>query len=376
MTLIARPNLIAIDNSIIGKITEDYFSKDIIKQQKAADFIEKTKIHGYVPLFCFHHIAEILQHENDRVIQNRLSLISKFSQIAWIKPKSKNISIGSIIDIQGLEIQKILESPNISLNELSNAVRKEIICYSSGYDFTAMIEPECLMIKELNLLDIQKGKAIDSISHVRDPDIDNIKLSVLKRSRLKTYEEVNASFNKLNNHYLSNLHERGDKKLENHENVVSEFLLSVSKLGEELYNHEEDSLYLKFIRASGIEEKYISPDWTIGEFGYFSIFVKKLEVISRSFSLNKDSVLQHPLSKFPSWHIWVELDKCIRKEKYASGSNIIDKYLGSFSIYADLLIVDKRIKEYFKQIIRKDNRFSLLRGKIIKCSDYTSLLIT
>lgn len=374
MTLIIKPKLIAIDNSILGKISKDYYCKNLDKQKKAFEFIKNIKQQGLVPIFCFHHIAEILQHENKKVVFNRLSLISKFPQVAWVKSVSQNMSIGSINDIQGTEIQKIVASPDISISELIEAVRNELILYSTGSSFSEMIKPECDVIRGLNLIDTQKSKAVDSISHVRDPNIDNIKLSVLKKSRLKTTDEVQSSFSKLKKQYLSELHERGDKKLKEHNGVVSNFLYSVWECGEELYKQQSNSLYSNFLNAIGIDPKYVNENWTIDELGYFSIFRKKLNVITRSFSLNEDVVLQYPLSTFPSWHIWVELDKRIRKEKYAYGSNIIDKYLGAFSLYADILVVDKRIKEYFKQIIRKDDRFALLKGKVVKSSNYSEIL--
>ncbi|MDP8227057.1 MAG: hypothetical protein P9L89_05405 [Candidatus Celaenobacter polaris] len=373
MKLITRPILIAIDNSILGKISKDYYSKNFVKQQKAVEFIENVKVQGYLPIFCFHHIGEILQHENENVVFERLSIIRKFPQVAWVKSVSQNLSVGSIIDIHGTEIQKISQSPDITLYELIDFVRSELVSYSTGSDFIEMIEPECYAIQQLNLLDIQKGKAVNSISHVRDPEPDKIKLSVLKTSRLKTQNEVSGSFEHLRNHYLSELEKRGDKKLRDREGAVLNFLQSVCECGKELYKQPRGSLYKNFLNAFGVDEKHVDENWTIGELGYFATFMKKLLVISRTFHLEEDAVLKLPLSKYPSWHIWVELDKCIRKEKNAHGSNIIDKYLASFSLYADILVVDKRVKEYFEQIIRREHRFSMLEGKIVKSSDYSKL---
>lgn len=373
MTLIAKPKLIAIDNSILGKVSKDFYSENLENQTKALDFFDNIKLQGLVPLFCFHHIAEILQHENENIVSAKLSLIANFPQVAWVKSISQNLSIGSIIDIQGAEIQKAISSPSISLSELVETVRNELISYSTGSDFIEMIGPECYVIREMNLIDIQRGKAVDSISHVRDPNIDKVKLSVLKKSRLKTNDEVLGSFGVLKNKYLSELHERGDRKLEGHDGIVSNFLHNVWEFGEKLHKQRSNSLYINFLNTLGIDEKYVNENWTVGELGYFAIFKEKLKVISRSFSLNEEDVLKYPLSTFPSWHIWVELDKRIRKEKYAHGSNIIDKYLGAFSLYADILVVDKRIKEYFKQIIRREDKFSVLRGKIIKSSDYSKM---
>lgn len=58
MTLISKPILIAIDNSIIGKVAKDFFSKNVSKRIRANQFIESLVAKGYVPIFCYHHILE------------------------------------------------------------------------------------------------------------------------------------------------------------------------------------------------------------------------------------------------------------------------------------------------------------------------------
>lgn len=374
MTLITKPKLIAIDNSILGKISKDYYSGDLVKQKKAIEFIKNCKTQGYLPVFCFHHIEEILQHENEHVVSKKLSLIKKFPCVAWIKSVSQNFSVGSITDILGIEIQKISQSPDITLPELVEYVRNELVSYSTGSEFIEMIEPECHAIHKFSLLDIEKGKAVASISHVRNPEaIEKMKLSDLKTSQLKNKNEMSGSLNQLGNHYLSELEKRGDKKLRDREGAVSNFLQKVRESVEEVYKQPSGSDYKNFLNAIGVDEKYVDDNWTIGELGYFATFTKKLLVISRTFYLKEDIVLKLPLSKYPSWHIEVELDKCIKKEKNAHGSNIIDKYLASFSLYADILVADKRVKEYFEQIIRREDKLSILKGKIVKLSDYSNL---
>ena len=88
MNLIISPRLIAIDTSILGKVTDDYFSAISTKRKKAKQFVTTIADKGLVPLFCMHHFQEIMQHENDLKVLNRLKFIHKLPQIAWIKPSS------------------------------------------------------------------------------------------------------------------------------------------------------------------------------------------------------------------------------------------------------------------------------------------------
>ena len=131
-----------------------------------------------------------MQHENDLKVLNRLKFIHKLPQIAWIKPSSPDALVGSIIDIQGVEILKIIEQPQSSLDELTSEVRNQIVEYSTGQYLINNIEEALFALRELGTFDTQKSKEIASITHISDPQINNLKLSELHKSQLKSPDEV------------------------------------------------------------------------------------------------------------------------------------------------------------------------------------------
>lgn len=373
MTSIIAPKLIAIDTSILGKVAKDCNNQTQSRRRKALKFLSTITYRGLIPFFCMHHFQEILQHDNDSVAYNRLSLIKRFPQVAWVKPSSTEGLVGSIIDVQGTEISKILNDPGISIETLIAEIRQELISYSSGESFINSIEKELIALRKLNVFSTNKSKAISSISHIRNSNIDNLKLSELHRSQLKSPREVNKSMELLRETLKQELKKRGDRKLENQGETIDQFLKLVIKNGLKMYKPNLDSLYKKFINSSGIEEHEVDENWTFGELGYYAIFREKINVISRSYNFDIKKALKIPQSAIPSWFIWVELDKKTMEEKFAAGSSIIDKYLASLAFYADILIVDKRVKEYFKQITQKYKKFSFIDNHIIKLSKYEDL---
>lgn len=373
MNSIIAPRLIAIDTSILGKVANDYHSQTQSRIKKALKFLSTITDRGLIPFFCMHHFQEILQHDNDLVAYGRLSLIKRFPQVAWVKPSSPDGFVGSIIDVQGTEISKLLNDPDISIETLIREIRQELISYSSGESFINAIEKELLILRKLNVFETNKSKAISSISHVRNSNIDNLKLSELHRSQLKSPNEVNEAMKLLRETLKQELKKRGDRKLENQDETIDQFLNLVIKNGLKMYEPNHDSLYKKFINSSGIEEHEVDENWTVGELEDYAIFKEKIKVIARSFNFDLKKALKIPQSTIPSWFIWVELDKKTREEKFAAGSNIIDKYLASLAFYADILIVDKRVKEYFKQITQKYKKFSFINNHIIKLSKYENL---
>lgn len=373
MNSIIAPRLIAIDTSILGKVAKDYSSQTHGRRKKSLKFLSTIADRGLIPFFCMHHFQEILQHDNDSVVYDRLSLIKRFPQVAWVKPSSPEGLVGSIIDVQGTEISTVINDPDISIEALVAGIRQELISYSSGESFINAIEDELLILRKLNVFETHKSKAISSISHVRNSNIDNLKLSELHRSQLKSPSEVNESMQLLRKTLKQELQTRGDRKLENHDETIDQFLKLVIKDGVKMYEPNQDSLYKKFINSNGLEEHEVDENWTVGELGDYAIFKEKIKVIARSFNFELKKALKIPPSAIPSWFIWVELDKKTRQEKFAAGSNIIDKYLASLAFYADILIVDKRVKEYFKQITQKHKKFSFINNNIVKLSKYENL---
>lgn len=370
MTSIISPKLIAIDTSILGKVAKDYYSKTESRRKEAQRFLLIFEDRGLIPLFCMHHFQELLQHKDDSVANNRLSLIKRFSQVAWIKPSSKDGLVGSIIDVQGTEITKLIKNPNLEIETLIAEIRTELISYSSGESFINSIYDELITLRKMNLFSTGKSKTVSSISHIRNSSIDNMKLSELYRSQLNSPIEFKESMELLRKNYKQQLQRIGDRKLENIDEIIHQFLESVAKQGLKFYEPTQDSLYKKFINSSGIGEHEVDENWTIGQLGDYAIFKEKINIISRSYNFDIEKALKLPQNAIPSWFVWFELVKKTKDEKFASGSNVIDKYLASLAFYSDILIVDKRINEYLKQILKRHKKYSFINDHIMKLSRY------
>ena len=294
MKSIITPKLFAIDTSVLGKVAKDYYSSIQSRRKKASEFLSTISARGLIPFFCLHHIEEILQHDNDTVVSGRLSLIKKFSQVAWVKPSSPEGLVGSIIDIQGTEITLLINDPNISIEKLVSKIRRGLIIYSTGESFINDMKEALLILRGHIFFEKrkQKRKAISSISHVRDSKTDNIKLTVLHESRLKSPNEVEESINLLKRNLTQQLKERGDKKLENYDEYTDQFTEQVVTNGLKMHESNSDSLYKKFLNSHGVEEREVDANWTIGDLGYYATFKEKLKVITRSFNFDFKKAMQ------------------------------------------------------------------------------------
>ena len=306
-------------------------------------------------------------------VNHRLSFIKQFQQVAYIKPSSPERLIGSIIDIQGTEIYTLLNIHDISTKALIAETKRELISYSSGEFFVEDFEDALWTMRELKLFQSRKNREVSSISHLGNLGAENYKLSELHTCQLKTPSEAKNSIKSLRESLTEKLKSRGDKKLQNPGKVADQFFNTVIANGSKMYQSNKDTLYKKFVNSSGLDPDEIDSNWTIGELGNYASFKRKIKIIARTFNFDIKKALNIPPNQIPSWFIWVELDKKIKEEKYATGSNIIDKYLASLAFYADILVVDKRLKEYLKQIFQKNKEYSLISAHIIKLPRYEDM---
>ena len=84
MPPILRPRTVALDTSQWNGITQDMMSSDREKRRQAGHFIVGLIAGGWIPVFAFHHLAELMQHADDDLADKRLMLLRELPHAAWI----------------------------------------------------------------------------------------------------------------------------------------------------------------------------------------------------------------------------------------------------------------------------------------------------
>lgn len=365
------PKLISIDTSIFGEIAKDYYSKDRIKSEVAVGVIGHLIAQGLIPFISFHHVQEILQHESDEVVFERWSLIKKFPTVAWMCSYNDENILGSIFDIHKMEINNLLKNP-LGFEKLFSEFRNKYVKYSSGEDFINKFELVYCEIRDSGMIDIQRSKEIESLSHIRDKCVDKIKLSELLNSKLRSPDEAEVILAQHENQIRDLLDSNGDKKLLNPIAVARAFIQKIKMESNALYS-DNSSLYEAFVKSAGVRLDQVTPETTVGELGYLGIYNSKVKHLIESLGLPESEAVKLSPESQTTWVIWEYLDRAMRYEKRAKGSNMLDKHMSILALYVDIFTVDKRVKEYFRQLARK---YSVLRDcfkNIVKLSHYSDL---
>lgn len=368
----SKSKLISIDTSIFGDIAKDFFSENELLHLKARDTVNHLVINGFIPFITFHHILEILQHDDTDTVLNRWSLFREFPFIAWLRSCDEDAGLGSIVDIHKIEVSLTVDGLGGDVDLLAKTVKDTLVCYTKGDAFVELFQEVYMQIRELGVLNQQRSKEIESISHASDKDIDKIKLSTLFDYQLRSPSDMVTSLKCFERNLCESLQKSGDSKLANPEAVAANFTAKVLHGSIDLFR-KDISLYEAYILSSGVRIEQVSPNTTIGQLGRLSVYNKQLKDILNAMCIPAHFETKVPYKTQITWAIWEHFDAAMKFEKFAHGSNMQDKHMCVFALFTDIFTVDKRVCEYFRQLTRKNKTLNVALGSVVKLSHYTNL---
>ncbi len=114
---------------------------------------------------------------------------------------------------------------------------------------------------------------------------------------------------------------------------------------------------------------------TNDDVGYEGIFVKQQEVIAEQLLQNKEELIARVRKEVvPSWVVWQEVDRRIKKLPKAESGNVNDKHMVGFGPYVDVINVDKRIADALRQASRKHSLLKLIYDRVPKRRGFIGLV--
>jgi len=370
------PRLIALDSSIIGNVARDFYHSNEHNQKKARRFLDYLSLKNLIPLITWHHIEELLQHNDEVIVDNRIRFIESFPMIAWFYSINSPGIVGSILDIQATELSWLIDNPSTPLEVVIQKTKDKLLKFGSGQDLVSIFnydEETWKQIRE-NLAHRQdRRREIASIGHAKFIDMQSNKVSDFRNKRLRKPEETTKALDILEANLERELINHGDKKLSGHKSVAREFINEIKENGLQLC-HAQGNKQEIFLKSFGIDPGEVSSDAALQDIGYTAIYKQKIRILAETFGLNYDLLKAIKEDLCPSWLIWRELDKVLKSAHRASGSDITDKYHSVLALYADILLVDKKFREIFKQVVIRNAVIKKIINKVIKLSDYGNMI--
>lgn len=365
MTKLNEPFLVAVDSFVLNDIAKDYFHNDPKRNKKAEEFLNELYMCGAVPVLTWHHIEEMLAHKNDEVVSKSIAFIRDLPLLAFI---------GSIVEIEYVEIATILQYESTDFAFIISSTQKEIYSFLSGIDFIDPLSSILGTIRQEVLSKTNRDKEIASISRATAlRGHYEYKLSEVKNMKEYTYSKkaTEAILADMKKNLIQELKSNGDKKMVDIEKIADDFFSRI-ELDENLSEVPMIDMIKKNSRATDEEFNKIK---TWEDLECIPIFRTRLKLISNSFPASERSrILNLKEENCPTWLLWKELYKIRVKAQRASGSDINDGFLAGLCLYTDLTIVDKRTHEYLTQIKQKSKILKEHINQFEKLSHYSQLL--
>lgn len=229
MTKVNEPFLVAIDSFVLNDISKDYFHNDLQRNKRAEDFLNEFYMCGAVPVLTWHHIEEMLAHKSDEVSSKSIAFIRELPLVALVNSLVPNF-IGSIAEIEHVEIATILQYESTDLAFIISSTQKEIYSFVSGVDFIDPLFPILGTIRQKVLSKTNRDKEIASISRVTAlKGHYEYKLSEVKNMKEYSYSKKvsEAILAVMKKKLIQELKSNGDKKMVDIEKIADDFISTI-----------------------------------------------------------------------------------------------------------------------------------------------------
>lgn len=371
-SLLVRPRFISFDSAHLGAAATDAAAKDHGRQKRARFLETALSDSGSVIVLSYHHIEELLSHQRDEVVQQRISYIQSLPIVAAVSSFRRDGVIGAITDIQSFEVSAAFNNPQEELLAVRDEVAKSIFRLCSGADLLTPFVPHLAELRQ-HFADrkLRNGEII-GISRSAFAGNTDEKIVDLLKGQARTPEDVEKQFERLHQNLAGDLRTRGDERIDNPELSSAAFLDSVKRLG--LQAVRGDNPARRILELYGIELSEIGPETTVGDVGNMAVFRKKLALLNEQMGFPWTALTERVREeRLPSGVIGGAIARYHPDTKEWDGSELADRHLGCLAAYADVTFVDKRTLEASRQAKQKSKAFASVVRSIERAADYVTI---
>lgn len=375
MAAVKTPRFVAFDSSHLGAWALDWASSDAVQRARSQAFEAQLDETGWVPLVCWHHLEELLNH-TEAVVERRVEFLCGLPVVGWVAHRGGEAFPGGIIDLVGAELQAVLDVPDRTVGEVRESARGSILRVGTGGEafggFKTIWRDLLPHLRE----HAESARRNVAITRATFNDTDKTKIVDLLRGRFRDVAGQSEAIATMTARLAAEVRARGDRRIADADAVATEFFQRVTDTAAEL----PDDARLFVIRgliAKNIEPGDIGPETTLGDLDDIGIFRGQLKVVAEAVGLSWAAIKGrvHPDS-FPSWVIGQNLRRYGQDVPERKGSDLNDGYLLALAAYADLTLVDKRALENVRRAKTRSAEFAGLIGNVAKAAIYSEVMAT
>ncbi|CAN7262946.1 hypothetical protein [Mesorhizobium caraganae] len=369
-SLLIHPKFVALDSSHLGAIAGDKASKDGARLQRAQAFETAFAETGAVLVLCWHHFQELFSYGGEDVAAQRVGYLQSLPLVAAIASAREEDIVGSIVDLQSFEVAAAFQNPAADASAVRDEAARKMFRFASGADLICPFLENWTALRQAFAESEQRSREVVAISKSDFAGNSSAKIVDLLKEKLRAPRYIQLQFQRMHGRLASDIQRRGDRRIPDAELSSQAFIDEVIQFGGEVIR--PDNPGLRILRACGLDLSDVSPTTTVADVGDLSAYRKKLALINENLDLPwLELVARVKEDRLPSGIIYNAIRRLHPDTREWDGSELTDRELACLSAYADVVYVDKRTHEAFRQARQKSNELNALTRHIEKTGEYS-----
>jgi hypothetical protein len=323
-------------------------------------------------LLCWHHLEELLGHDDFTVAQNRFHFLQSLPVVAWVSCYDLPDHMGSIVDILAYEAEVAYRNPALDFLGVRDQVRGKLFRYGTGEQALALLDGPWETLRPIFKARATRARELIAISRATHLDFSKEKVSDFLTNPLRTTEGTARAFGWLHKGLHEQIASRGDRRIPDAGAVANGFMRDVVADG--LNIGESEAERIEYLRRHEIYASDLKPDTHMGDLFELGMFRTRLKIVQRLLSVPWDELVSVLTpSRIPSALLSNALRRYGQDLRERKGSDMADGHLAALCAYADLSFVDGRTNENIRRAIHADGEVKKLVRHADKAGQYFTI---
>lgn len=343
------PFLVALDSSHWSNLTVDLRSGK--HRDATLRRLKAFEANGGVFVFTFHHLMELIQHENEAECRGRLEALRSVSNLTTVV-SAHGEGAGSIADVVGRELRAALNAPDSTAQDVLASVRSNVFEPTSGDAISAWFLPQFDAVRQEFLARPKRSREIAAISQAQtlDRSRDKLDLNAKGNSLPQAQRKFEAMRGQLAAELVSRRQDRSSETeaIANADAFVDDLLQDAPSLV------QHATPWDGILAMAGLTRQDAEGMRTVGELTDLAHFRRLLSISGRSIGISNEAYVKARQDQFPTWLIHRAYLRHRQLATNTSGSDLTDIHLVCHAPYVDACFVDKRTGENVRRVRGKD----------------------
>lgn len=373
-TPIQRTRLFVPDTAHLAALVADIMSDSRDRRRTAQRYLPDLLESGWLPLLCWHHVEELLQHRDDDVVDARLRYLWSQPLVAWIRSAEPGAGPGSIIDVLRAEATAAISNPSADAVQVRDFARDGLIAVGAGADAIPEGFRDWRLLRDALSEQQQNARRVAAIARWRATPIDDTPISAWMNQPARDLDAAARMLGKLHESLAHEIATRGDRRIPDATSMATEFIQQINRDGRAVVEDRVVKPAIQLLINAGLDPDDIDPSATFGETMDLLTFQKRLRVVAEGLRMPwvelKRRVTRQQL---PVMVIEESMRHHAQDQPERKGSELNDTHLLCLAPYADRTFVDKRTLENARRARNKSPMFDRLMVGVARARDCAEL---